>query len=584
MIRVRDGDDEHILSMDEFERRARRGEISPHAMVSIPALTGDDGFVEARTLSLFSAVYDPRRLLFRRHFQLGRLPLVTAALTALCIALWWVARDLGDGAVTREALLVLGAKARARIVDEGETWRLLTASVLHKDGVHLAFNLFVLVSVGSVLEAVYRRGDYLLLLVCSGLACMITSTVASPPATVGASGMVFGCLGCAVVFGLRFADVLSLRYRLYFGVVIVAYTAAAFWSGLLRTSTDNWGHAGGMVCGFLFGALLEPRLLRLKGVSEERSAVARPWIAVVVIVVVVVACGPLLPRLFLRWVPLPFQAFGVVLHHPQTWARGPDPLGFVAVGNGTDALASLACSRSASSNTLDAAATTFVDRELFGLMRAGHIANLEVDPQTDDVVDARVRVPARKVTFSFIASDGPFHATARVFVRGEMECALVTAARNDASSTSLALLNELALQVQVVPTIAERSAIAATERSTSTRAWLERALAHQAAGSVDDARAAFVHAQQFAASEPSWLARVNVARARFELVQGRQLDAAAAAVATAVANSPDDADVRATVIDVAFARGERELACIERLAARARFRDDARFSPTKECP
>lgn len=584
MIRVRDGDDEHILSMDEFERRARRGEISPHAMVSIPALTGDDGFVEARTLSLFSAVYDPRRLLFRRHFQLGRLPLVTTALTLLCIALWWVARDLGDGAVTREALLVLGAKARARIVDEGETWRLLTASVLHKDGVHLAFNLFVLVSVGSVLEAVYRRGDYLLLLVCSGLACMVTSTIASPPATVGASGMVFGCLGCAVVFGLRFADVLSLRYRLYFGVVIVAYTAAAFWSGLLRTSTDNWGHAGGMVCGFLFGALLEPRLLRLKGVSEPRLAVARPWMAVVAIIMVVVVSGPLLPRLFLRWVPLPFQAFGVVLHHPRTWARGPDPLGFVAVGNGTDALASLACSRSSAPATLEVAATTFVDRELFGLMRAGHIASLEVDPQIDDVIDSAIRVPARKVTFSFIASDGPFRATARVFVRGEIECALVTAARLDASSTSLALLQQLVERVQIVPTQAERTAVAATERSTSTRPWLERALAHQAAGSVDNARAAFVHAQQFAASEPSWLARVNVARARFELVQGRQLDAAAAAVATAVANSPDDADVRATVVDVAFARGERELACIERLAARARFRDDVRFAPTKECP
>jgi membrane associated rhomboid family serine protease len=584
MIRVRDGDDEHILSMDEFERRARRGEISPHAMVSIPALTGDDGFVEARTLSLFSAVYDPRRLLFRRHFQLGRLPLVTTALTVLCIALWWVARDLGDGAVTREALLALGAKARARIVDEGETWRLLTASVLHKDGVHLGFNLFVLVSVGSVLEAVYRRGDYMLLLVCSGLSCMVTSTIASPPATVGASGMVFGCLGCAVVFGLRFADVLSLRYRLYFGVVLVAYTAAAFWSGLLRTSTDNWGHAGGMACGFLFGALLEPRLLRLKGVRETRTATAQPWIAVVVVMLMVVVSGPLLPRLLLRWVPLPFDAFGVVLHHPQTWARGPDPLGFVAVGNGTDALASLACSRSSTPAALDQAATIFVDRELFGLMRAGHIANLEVDPQSDDIIDQRARIPARRVAFSFIASDGPFHATARVFVRGEIECALVTAARNDASATSMALLQRLVDDVEIVSTLAERKAVAASERSTSTKAWLERALAHQAAGSVDEARAAFVQAQQFATTETSWLVRVNVARARFELAQGRQFDAAASAIAAAVATSPDDADVRAVVVDVALARGERELACIERLAARARFRDDARFAATKECP
>jgi len=584
VIRVRDGDDEQILSMDEFERRARRGEISPHSMVSIPALTGDDGFVEARSLSLFSAVYDPRRLLFRRHFQLGRLPIVTTAVVLVCIALWLVAKDLGDGVVTREALLVLGAKARARIVDEGEAWRLLTASLLHKDGVHLTFNLFVLVSVGAVLEGVYRRGDYLLLLVCSGLACMTTSTIASPPATVGASGMVFGCLGCAVVFGLRYADVLSLRYRVYFGVVLVAYTAAAFWSGLLRSSTDNWGHAGGIVCGFIFGALLEPRLLRLKGVSESLSAVVRPWVAVVVVVVVVCASGPLLPRVFLRFVPLQFGAFGVVLEHPQTWTRGPDPLGFVAVGNGTDALASLACSRAVKRQSLDQAATTFVDNELIGLMRAGHIAKLAVDPQHDDVVDATVKLPARHVVFSFVASDGPYEAQAWVFQRGEIECVLVSAHRDDASVGARAILKSLVGRLRIVATDAEQKAIVGTDlRPTSTKAWLERAFAHQTAGSIDAARDAFSRAQTFAVDEPSWLVRVHLARAMFEVTWGKQLDAAASAVAVALKKSPDNADVRATIVDVAVARGEKELACIERLAARARFPDDVRFVPGPGC-
>ena len=584
VIRVRDGDDEVILSMDEFERRARRGEISPHAMVSIPALTGDDGFVEARSLSLFSAVYDPRRLLFRRHFQLGRLPVVTTAVVLICIALWLVAKDMGGGVVTREALLALGAKARARIVDEGEAWRLLTASLLHKDGVHLAFNLFVLVSVGAVLEAVYRRGDYLLLLVCSGLACMTTSTIASPPATVGASGMVFGCLGCAVVFGLRFADVLSLRYRVYFGVVLVAYTAAAFWSGLLRSSTDNWGHAGGIVCGFIFGALLEPRLLRLKGVTESWAAVLRPWIAVVVIVLAVYASGPLLPKLFLRFVPLQFGAFGVVLEHPRTWARGPDPLGFVAVGNGTDALASLACSRAMKRQSLDAIARTFVDNELIGLMRAGHIANLEVDPQNDEVIDSVTKLPARHVGFSFVASDGPYEAEAWIFQRGEIECAMVSAHRDDASAGAIAILKTLVSRLRIVDTDAERKAMLGTDlRPTSTKAWLERAVSHQTAGSIDAARDAFAHAQTFAHDEPSWLVRVHLARAIFEVTWGKQLDAASSAVAVAMKQSPDDADVRAVVVDVAVARGEKQLACIERLAARGRFPDDARFFGA-DCP
>lgn len=585
VIRVRDGETEAVLSMEEFEARARRGVLSPHALVSLPALTGDT-FVEARSLPMFAAVYDPRRLLFRRHFHLGRLPIVTGAVALVCVLLWFVARDLGDGAVTREALLVLGAKARARVLDEGETWRLLMASLLHKDGVHLGFNLFVLVAVGAVLEGVYRRGDYLLLLVAGGLACMTTSLLMSPPATVGASGMVFACLGCAMIFGLRFADVLPLRYRLYFGVVVVIYTAAAFWSGLLRTSTDNWGHAGGLVAGAVCGLVFEPRLLRLSQVRERPLVTLQPWLTVVGLVVVVVAAGPLVPRLMQGTLALPFPAFGVVLEHPRSWTRSPNPLGFVAVGNGTDALASLACTRARDDDDapppeLAAMTRRFVDGELFGLSRSGHIANLEVDADDTALVDG---VPARRVDFAFVASDGPFSARAFVFVRGRIECVLVTAARTDASPRARVLLDELAKHVRLVPTEAERTAVARTAHTPgSTKLWLERARAHADAAALDEARAAFDKATALADDEPSWIPRVGVARARFELALGHDLEAAAAAAARAVKKAPGDADATAAAIDTAFARGHREAACIDRLGARGRFPDDARFAPSRGC-
>src|SRR5690606_22677756 len=105
----------------------------------------------------------------------------------------------------------------------GEAWRLLAANLLHRDAVHLSFNLFAFLNVGAVLEGVYRRGDYVLVLVLSGLCTMTTSAVMSGPVTVGASGLVFGCLGCAVVFGWRYGEVLPLRYRTYFGVIVVGY-------------------------------------------------------------------------------------------------------------------------------------------------------------------------------------------------------------------------------------------------------------------------------------------------------------------------------------------------------------------------
>lgn len=529
---MRDGEDESVLTIEEFERRARRGELSPHAMVNMPALTGDD-FIEARLLPIFSAVYDPRRLLFRRHFQLGRLPLVTGAVALVCVLLWLVARDLGDGVVTREVLVALGAKSRARIVDEGETWRLLMASLLHKDGVHLAFNVFVLVAVGAVMESVYRRGDLLLVLLVSGLACMTTSTVLSPPLTVGASGMVFGCLGSAMIFGLRFADVLAMRYRVYFGVVIVIYTAAAFWTGLVRTSTDNWGHAGGLATGVVMGLVVQPRLLRLAQAREPRHVAAAPWLVSIVVGVVVVAGGALVPRVCGGFVPLSFPAFGLVLEHPRTWSRTPNPLGFVAVGNGTDALASLACSQSTSPTKLphlEDVTRHFVDDELFGLSRQGHIAQLEVDA----AFDVRLAgVPARRVGLSFVAADGPFSATAWVFVRGRLECVLVTACRTDASAVAREKLVEIGERLAVVPTAAEEEGLTQTRlHPDSTRAWLSLAHAHENAGVVADARAAFAQARRFATDEPSLQPRVGVDIARFELSLGpaSDLDTASAAL------------------------------------------------------
>ena len=196
--------------------------------------------------------------------------------------------------------------------------------------------------------------------------------------------------------------------------------------------------------------------------------------------------------------------------------------------------------------------------------------------------------------FSFVASDGPFNADGRVFVRGTIECVLVTAWRTDASPVARGLLDEIVARLRVEPTDAEIAAVARTAQQAGvTRAWLDRARAHADAGVTDAARAAFTQATALADDEPSWIARVGLERARFELRQGEgaDLDAAADAATRAARNLPRPAadedlgaDVAAVVIDVAFARGQSELACTERLGARGRFPKDARFAAARGCP
>lgn len=576
MIRVRHGDEERVLTLDEFERAARRGEVSPFALVCLPSFTGER-FVEARQLPFFEAMYDPRRIHFRRHFHVGRIPYLSLLLSLSAVVLFLVARDLGDGAATREALIALGAKARARILEDGETWRLLVANLLHKDTVHLAFNLFALLNVGAVLEGVYRRGDWLLLVVVSGLATMTTSTLFAMPVTVGASGLVFGCLGAAVVFGWRFSDALPSRYRLYFSLVVVLYAAIMFTLGFVSPSTDNWGHAGGLTAGVVMGMVLEPRLLRLKGVRESTAALLVPYVLTALLVLVVVIGGrSFLLRRGERTELQTVDAFGVILERPTTWTKVSDPMGFLTFGNGVDAFASLGCAREDAPRTLDDAERRFVESELRGLSLAGNIGALEVGSAQPAVVgEVRSTLLAREIPFSFVASDGALTARAILFVRGHFDCALVLAHRPDASERTLARLDAIRQRVALIDTRAE---VAGKERvaqePSSPDAWLALALAHESAGDVDRARDAYTEALARVVGHPNAEGEVRFAAARFERAMGGDASRGLAALGPLVTEEAP-VDVVLLAAELALTRGDLE-------AARRLLEGAARRHPTEK--
>jgi rhomboid protease GluP len=576
MIRLREGDQERLISIDEFEARARSGEMSPFVWVCIPTLTGDR-FVQARDLPLFVALYDPRRLHFRQHFSVGRLPLVTGLLAVGAVVLYFLTQHLGEGIVTRDALLVLGAKARARILEDGEAWRLLSANLLHRDAVHLAFNLFALLNVGTVLEGVYRRGDYVLLLMVCGLGTMLTSAFLSGPVTVGASGLVFGCLGAAVVFGWRYGDVLPVRYRLYFGVVVVGYAAIMLYLGLRSANTDNWGHAGGMLAGLFMGGMLVPRLLRLTDQPREpRASLLRPWLMSAGLVAAVFALGPILPALFLRFEPYPVESFGVVLERPSHWTKAADPLGFLTFGNGVDAFASLGCAERPEPPTLDEAARLFAEQELAGLARGGHIGNLSVSPASRSTVGrGEAEREAALVRFSFMASDGPLDARALLFTRGALECALVLAARPSAPGSSELRLEEIRARLRFEKTrgqeLARREVLG---RPSSASKWLDLALAHQRAGDLDEARSALAEAARFAGEDSRLVGRVTFARARLELHFARDAAAAVPFAEHATTLVGGERDATLLLLDALLEAGELARARDHLVAARARLGED----------
>ena len=177
----------------------------------------------------------------------------------LLLACGWVLVAAGGlhGGLALPGLLLYGAKATPLILDRGETWRLFSANLLHKDLLHLAFNAFALWNVGGALERAVRPADYLALLVFTALGTTLMSAIGSDSVSLGASGMAFGVLGASAAFGWRRGVSGSLRS--HFGLRIIPWLLALFAAGLGSAGVDNWGHGGGLLTGAALGCFMAPR-------------------------------------------------------------------------------------------------------------------------------------------------------------------------------------------------------------------------------------------------------------------------------------------------------------------------------------
>jgi rhomboid protease GluP len=167
-------------------------------------------------------------------------------------------------------------------VSHGEWWRLFTAISLHADAGHLASNA----GIGFVLLGLamgrYGTGVGLLAAYLAGAGGNVASWLVYHHShqSLGASGMVMGCLGLLAVqsFSLTKHDVKPLKY-----------VAAGLAAGLmlfvlmgLSPGTDVAAHFGGFFGGVMFGILLAfaPRL----GRSTSANILAGAIFSVLIII------------------------------------------------------------------------------------------------------------------------------------------------------------------------------------------------------------------------------------------------------------------------------------------------------------
>src|SRR5438132_3849951 len=218
-------------------------------------------------------------------------PWLTIGLLLACGWVLLAAGGLRTG-LALPSLLLYGAKATPLILDRGETWRLFTANVLHKDPLHLAFNAFALWNVGGALERAVRPADYLALLIFTAFGTTLVSAIGADSISLGASGMAFGVLGASVTFGWRRGVRGTLRSC--FGLRIVPWLLALFAAGLGSAGVDNWGHGGGLFTGALFGCFLSPRRWPGEAAARRLAAAAGALIGTLSLGVV---AAPALPAL-----------------------------------------------------------------------------------------------------------------------------------------------------------------------------------------------------------------------------------------------------------------------------------------------
>lgn len=134
-------------------------------------------------------------------------------------------------------------------VDDGGWWRIVTSGFLHLGIMHILLNMYALYLFGPMLERMLGYARFIAMYATSLVTGSLFVYLFAEPGTLtaGASGAIFGLLGCTLVLFLKHGyDVRFLLGLLAINGVITVVFGGISWQG----------HLGGFVAGVLSGAVL----------------------------------------------------------------------------------------------------------------------------------------------------------------------------------------------------------------------------------------------------------------------------------------------------------------------------------------
>ncbi|MEN6480088.1 MAG: rhomboid family intramembrane serine protease [Anaerolineales bacterium] len=191
-------------------------------------------------------------------------PICTQVMAVVLVLVWVATTVVGFlaglgfwGSQDTRVLVAMGAKVNELIM-AGQYWRLLTANFLHIGIIHLGFNTYALLVLGTDMESRYGHGRFLALYLFAGLGGSVLSFMGNEAVAAGASGAIFGLLGAMIVYFLTYRDEFGSygRQRLSSLVLVAAYNLLM---GSVMPGIDNHGHIGGLLVGLILGWAYCPR-------------------------------------------------------------------------------------------------------------------------------------------------------------------------------------------------------------------------------------------------------------------------------------------------------------------------------------
>jgi len=170
---------------------------------------------------------------------------VTAALVGINVIVYVITVAQGPGGTSPGGRLFTDGLLQGAAVANGDYWRLFTVMFLHGGALHIAFNMFALWWLGSVVEQLIGPLRFLLVYFSSGLAgsagALLVSGLYTP--TVGASGAIFGILGALLI--LEYLQTGSLAGQAMTMIVINLVISVSV------PGISIGGHIGGLVGGIV---------------------------------------------------------------------------------------------------------------------------------------------------------------------------------------------------------------------------------------------------------------------------------------------------------------------------------------------